>query len=167
MARREPAAAVAGKGRGACAWRSLKSADFAAALAAPVLSKSPHFVLHHLAAEPASARWQPTQALVPDLSTDAAPIQPASVDNPAVPNQWWLGLVVPKRHARRAVTRNLLKRQMRAHTLNNSAHLPPGQWVIRLRAPFDPRLFTSAASHRLRDAASVELARVFAAMAAP
>ncbi len=29
--------------------------------------------------------------------------------------QWWLGLVVPKRHARRAATRSLLKRQMRAH----------------------------------------------------
>jgi ribonuclease P protein component len=148
-------------------WRSLKSADFTAALAAPVLSKSPHFVLHHLAAQPASACSRPPQALVQDLSTDAAPIQAASVDNSAKPGQWWLGLVVPKRHARRAVTRNLLKRQMRAQAEGKRAHLPPGQWVIRLRAPFDPRLFTSAASGRLRDAARNELVQVFAAIATP
>jgi ribonuclease P protein component len=167
MARSEPAAAVARQACAARAWRSLKSADFAAALAAPVLSKSPHFALHHLAADPASAHWRPAKALVPDLSTDAAPIQPASVDNLAEPGLWWLGLVVPKRHARRAVTRSLLKRQMRAHADANRPRLPPGQWVIRLRAPFDPRLFTSAASERLRDAARSELARVFAAVSAP
>ena len=148
-------------------WRSLKSADFAAALAAPVLSKSPHFVLHHLAAEPASACPRPPHALVPDLSTDVAPIQAASVDNHARPGQWWLGLVVPKRHARRAVTRNLIKRQMRAHAQGCQPRLPPGQWLIRLRAPFDARLFSSAASGRLRDAARSELTQVFAAVGAP
>ena len=167
MARREPAAAPARGALAAGSWRSLKSADFAAALAAPILSKSPHFVLHHLAADPASARWRSAQALVPDLSTDAAPIQPASVDNITASGQWWLGLVVPKRHARRAVTRSLLKRQMRAHAQSSRSRLPPGQWLIRLRAPFDPRLFTSAASNRLREAAGSELAQVFAGVAAP
>jgi ribonuclease P protein component len=148
-------------------WRSLKSAEFTAALAAPVLSKSPHFVLHHLAAQPVSASWRPPQALAKDLSTDAAPNQAASVDNSAKPGQWWLGLVVPKRHARRAATRNLLKRQMRAQAEGRRPHLPPGQWVIRLRAPFDPRLFTSAASGRLRGEARSELAQVFAAVGGP
>ena len=167
MARSEAAAAGARKASAARSWCSLKSADFAAALAAPVLSKSPHFVLHHLAADPASACRRLAQALVPDLSTDAATIQSASVDNHAKSDQWWLGLVVPKRHARRAVTRNLLKRQMRAHAEGSRPRLPPGQWVIRLRAPFDPRLFASAASDRLRDAASSELAQVFAAVGAP
>ena len=160
MARSEPATA-------ARLWRSLQSADFAAALAAPVWSKSPHFVLHHLAAEPASALRRPLQALIPDLSTDAAPIRAATVDNHAGPGQWWLGLVVPKRHARRAVTRNLIKRQMRAHVEGHRSRLPPGQWLIRLRAPFDPRLFSGAASDRLRDAARSELAQVFAALRAP
>jgi ribonuclease P protein component len=87
------------------------------------------------------------------------------VDNSVRPGQWWLGLVVPKRHARRSVTRNLIKRQMRAHADQHRDRLAPGQWVIRLRAPFDPRRFTSAASAQLNAAARDELARVFAGAA--
>jgi ribonuclease P protein component len=79
---------------------------------------------------------------------------------------WWLGLVVPKRHAKRAVTRSLIKRQMRAQADAHRERLPPGQWVLRLRAPFDPRRFSSAASSLLRETAREELARVFAVVVA-
>ncbi len=72
---------------------------------------------------------------------------------------------MPKRHARRAVTRNLLKRQMREQAEQYRARLPAGQWLIRLRAPFDLRLYPSAASARLREAARSELAMVFAGAA--
>ena len=70
----------------------------------------------------------------------------------------WLGTVVPKRHARRSVTRSLLKRQIRA-ALDIAAHadLAPGLWVVRLRAPFDRKQFPSAASDALRAAARAEL----------
>ena len=73
--------------------------------------------------------------------------------------QWWLGLVVPRRHARRAVTRSLLKRQMRSAMADAVAGspLPPGLWVLRLRAPFDRAQFASAASSALRDSARSEL----------
>lgn len=65
--------------------------------------------------------------------------------------------VVPKRHARRAVTRNLIRRQMR-EALHRQARLAPGTRVlIRLRAPFDPRRFASAASVPLRQAVRAEL----------
>jgi ribonuclease P protein component len=164
-ARSEPVAVGVGEAFPKRAWRSLRSADFAAALAAPVLSKSPHFALHHLAASPASAVWRPTQPVVQDLSTDAAPIQAASVDNLTAAGSWWLGLVVPKRHARRSVTRTLLKRQMRAQAEVCRLRLAPGQWVIRLRAPFDIRHYRSAASQNLREAARSELAQVFSAAA--
>lgn len=70
----------------------------------------------------------------------------------------WLGTVVPKRHARRAVTRNLLKRQMRAVMQDHGAQLPPGLWVLRLKAPFDRQQFVSASSQALREAARAELA---------
>ena len=143
-------------------WRSLKSADFAAALAAKALFKTPHFVLHHLAAEPAPPVGRKSVPLVPELSTDAAPKQPRSVDNSVIRQHWWLGLVVSKRHARRAVTRSLLKHQMRAQADIHQGRLPHGQWVLRLRAPFDPRQYPSAASAALRDAARSELAQVFA-----
>ncbi len=70
----------------------------------------------------------------------------------------WLGTVVPKRHARRAVTRNLLKRQMRAVVQHEADKLPPGLWVLRLKAPFDKQQFPSAASAPLRAMARGELA---------
>jgi ribonuclease P protein component len=69
----------------------------------------------------------------------------------------WLGTVVPKRHARRAVTRNLLKRQMRAVVQHEAGRLPPGLWVVRLKAPFDKQQFPSAASEPLRALAREEL----------
>ena len=75
--------------------------------------------------------------------------------------QAWLGTVVPKRHAKRAVTRSLLKRQIRAALLRRSAAgqapLRAGLWVVRLRAPFDRAAFPAAASGALRDTASGEL----------
>ncbi len=67
----------------------------------------------------------------------------------------WLGCVVPKRHARRAVTRTLLKRQIRSAAAE--AELAPGLWVIRLRAGFDRVAFPSAASNALQTAARGEL----------
>lgn len=68
----------------------------------------------------------------------------------------WLGYVVPKRHARRAVTRTLLKRQIRA-VFADLPGLPPGLWVVRLRMPFDRKQFPSASSEALREAARAEL----------
>ena len=72
------------------------------------------------------------------------------------PNACWLGTVVPKRHARRAVTRNLLKRQIhRAAGLQ--AGMAPGLWVVRLRSPFERKTFSSASSEALRALAREEL----------
>jgi ribonuclease P protein component len=83
------------------------------------------------------------------------------------PEGWWLGTVVPKRHARRAVTRSLLKRQMRSVMNERAAALPPGLWVLRLKAPFDPARFVSAASQALRAAARSELQQLLNDAAEP
>ena len=80
---------------------------------------------------------------------------------------------MPKRNARRAVTRSLLKRQMRNAALrrigapaaestdetvaDETAALRAGLWVVRLRAPFDRSTYPSAASDALRVAARAEL----------
>lgn len=69
-----------------------------------------------------------------------------------------MGTVVPKRHAKRAVTRNLLKRQMRAAMDLHAGSLPAGLWVLRLKAPFDRKQFESPASDPLRCCARDELA---------
>lgn len=73
------------------------------------------------------------------------------------PEALWLGTVVPKRHARRAVTRSLIKRQMRAAVQRHAPLLPRGLWVVRLRGPFDRQQFSSAASDALRQAVRAEL----------
>lgn len=77
---------------------------------------------------------------------------------PATPS-WALGLVVPKRHARRSVTRQLIRRQMRAAVCRRPLHA--GQWLLRLRAGFDPRRYPSAASQALRLAVRGELDALF------
>lgn len=79
-----------------------------------------------------------------------------------LPGGHWLGCVVPKRHARRSVTRSLLKRQIRSALTRHAPHLPPGLWLVRLRQPFTPKQFPSAASSALRDAAQAELEQLLA-----
>lgn len=79
----------------------------------------------------------------------------------------WLGAVVPRRHARRSVTRTLLKRQIRLHMAAHRDALAPGLWVVRLRAPFDRAAFPSAASVALGRAAGAELDAVFGRAAQP
>lgn len=75
----------------------------------------------------------------------------------ATPDAVWLGAVVPKRHARRAVTRTLLKRQIRAAVTGHAAALAGGLWVVRLRGPFDRARFASAASDELKRVVRAEL----------
>lgn len=157
--------------------RLVQSVDFERVLGAPQKARSPHFAVHFVAGQPArrsprrSAGDSAAAAVVETsgdkLSTDVVDAPHAPVDDlPAqAPVGCWLGLVVPKRHARRAVTRTLLKRQIRAVVGEQAEQLPPGLWVVRLRAPFDARQFRSAASQALRDAARAELQRMIRAAA--
>jgi ribonuclease P protein component len=79
-------------------------------------------------------------------------------DSPAA---CWLGCVVPKRHARRAVTRSLLKRQVRGAFERHEAGLPLGLWLVRLRQGFGIAEFPSARSAALQQAARAELDQLF------
>jgi ribonuclease P protein component len=72
-----------------------------------------------------------------------------------------LGALVPKRWARRAVTRNLIRRQIRAQGEARLAALP-GTHLIRLRAPFPVDHFPSASSRALRHAVRAELEQLLA-----
>lgn len=62
---------------------------------------------------------------------------------------------MPKRLARRAVTRNLIRRQVREAASRWS--LTEGAWLVRLRKAFDSRQFPSAASIALRAEVRAEL----------
>jgi ribonuclease P protein component len=100
-----------------------------------------------------------------DDCAEAAPVSAAAgalkASGGAAPTGFWLGTVVPKRHAKRSVTRSLLKRQMRAAMARHAERLPPGLWLVRLKAPFLKQQFPSAASDALRAAAGAELDLLF------
>jgi len=142
--------------------RLVHTADFERVLATPTRSRSAHFAVHHVGSGPFAPVWRARPAGAPELSTDPAPISDPPVDDlPGPPIGHWLGSVIPKRHARRSVTRNLLKRQIRSVMANHAPQLPPGLWLVRLRAPFAPKQFPSAASPALRAAAHAELEQLF------
>ena len=116
-----------------------------------------------------------TARLSTELSTDGSDISLTGVDDSQDPGlsalvetptsfgsfDRWLGLVVPKRHARRAVTRTLVKRQIRNVAAACAPQLEPGLWVVRQRSPFDVKQFPSAASDALKEAARAELRALF------
>lgn len=137
----------------------VQSADFEQALKAPSTARSPHFAVHHVVARPVKRQPSRPAPQAEELSTVHAPSDGESVDKQAVltPDALWLGTVVPKRHARRAVTRNLLKRQMREAVRRAGDRLPGGLWVVRLRQGFDRTQFASAASAVLRGVVREEL----------
>ena len=111
---------------------------------------------------PAASR---TTGLEPKLSTGPALAGPPPVEDLSPATDIWLGAVVPKRHARQAVTRTLLKRQIRTLVVGHAEALARGLWVIRLRAPFDKSAFPSAASDALKCAARDELEQLLVAVA--
>ena len=67
------------------------------------------------------------------------------------------GVMVPKRHARRAVTRNLIKRIARDVIARYAPTLPPGLWLLRLRVGYALGEFVSARSAALAQAVRIEL----------
>jgi len=73
----------------------------------------------------------------------------------------WLGALLPKRWARRAVTRNTLRRQVYAVAADSGA-LRPGAMVVRLHSTFDRKNFPSATSTALKQAVRTELQTLFA-----
>lgn len=132
-------------------------AQFQAAMAGGIVSRTAHFALHRL-------------ALCQEMpqAHDAASTGPGAlhaVQGPqalfGVPGPW-LGAMAPKRWARRAVTRNAIKRQIYVVGAAFEPRLPPAAFVVRLRATFDRKQFLSASSEPLKQAVRAELQQLFA-----
>ena len=103
-----------------------------------------------------------------DLQTTGAPAHsPAASAMPFPADGLWLGAMVPKRWARRAVTRNLIKRQIYSLGAQQAAALPAAAYLVRLRSGFDRLQFKSAASDALRTAVRGEIERLFRKAAQP
>ncbi len=114
--------------------RLRKAAEFQAALRrGKRIGRSSHFVLIHLAPAPT--------AELSDASCGAR-----------------LGLIVGKRHARRAVDRNAVKRVWREAFRARRAGLPAGDYVVRLAAKL-PELSQGLLKRQLRAEADQLLAQ--------
>ena len=110
-------------------------AQFQALLAYRPVARTAHFALHRLA-----------------LPAERAP--EAGLFGPAPAS--WLGAMVPKRWARRAVTRNAIRRQV--YALGGAQPWPrPAARLVRLHTAFSPAQFPSAGSLALRRAVRAEL----------
>lgn len=141
------------------AGRILRAVDFERALATPARARSAHFSAHHVPAAPARAGAAAKAAAPRQLSTDDSEgcAQPVDDCSPAALTGWWFGVAVPKRHAREATTRNLIKRQIRAALHEHAPVLARGMWLVRLRGGIDRRRFISATSAPLRESTRREL----------
>lgn len=125
--------------QGARLRRLTHPAQFQAVMAGPPVGKTPHFALH----------------LLP-IGSDRGAALPFPVVAP------WVGVVVPKRWAKRAVTRNTIRRQIHELTRLQAAQLPEAAMVVRLRSEFSRQQFVSATSDRLRSAVRAELVQLLA-----
>lgn len=120
--------------------------QFQAALAGATVARTAHFALHCAKLDG------------PLVQQDAAVVQPVLFAVRDV----WMGAMVPKRWAKRAVTRNAIKRQIYSVSAEIESVLPVAAHVVRLRAGFDRAKFISATSEALKVAVRQELQQLFA-----
>lgn len=114
-----------------------------------------------------------TAATSAELSTGEALVSPSDVDDLGAIGPCRFGLVLPKKQARRSVTRSLIRHQAREAVRRHAPGLALQDrfgpsldaWVLRLRAPFDRQLFPSAASPALSAAVRLELDELWGRLA--
>lgn len=120
--------------------------QFQAALAGGTVSRTPHFALHRL-------NLPEAKPLASNEDSHSAPLFQTQ--------EVWLGAMVPKRWAKRAVTRNAIKRQIYNVSAQFEVRLPCAAHVVRLRSGFDRQQFISATSPMLKLAVRQELEQLF------
>lgn len=163
---------------------SLKSSDFQRALGTRPVARTAHFFLYALPRLSDSNQALPrraekgqidlnTAATSAELSTGEALVSPSDVDDLGAIGPCRFGLVLPKKQARRSVTRSLIRHQAREAVRRHAPGLALQDrfgpsldaWVLRLRAPFDRQLFPSAASPALSAAVRLELDELWGRLA--
>ncbi|CDS52886.1 Ribonuclease P protein component [Polaromonas sp. CG9_12] len=118
-------------------------AQFQAVLAGTIIARTPHFALHRNQLD--------TKIPVPET---AEPVEPGRLFRH---QDMWIGAMVPKRWAKRAVTRNAIKRQIYTVCADFSQLYPQAAFVVRLRSGFASAQFVSAVSDQLRQAVRHEI----------
>lgn len=125
-----------------CVQRLKIRPQFQAVLAGSIIAKTEHFALHRNGLESRAPIKTASNDLVPTLF----PIQ-----------DMWIGAMVPKRWAKRAVTRNAIKRQIYTVSADFLHQYPQAAFVVRLRREFSRKEFLSATSIQLKEAVRSEV----------
>jgi ribonuclease P protein component len=141
-------------------------AQFEAAMAGGTVSRTAHFVLHRAAL---TAPSDPTGPASPEGTGPAGALSISATGRGstgptalfAVQDEAWIGAVVPKRWAKRAVTRNGIKRQIYNVSAAFASRLPVAAHVVRLRTDFARTQFPSAWSEALKASVRDELQQLF------
>lgn len=143
-------------------------AQFQAAMSGGIISRTAHFALHRLVLEPIQAADATISTGPGSLPSAQGPQALFSVPGSVYP-QDWIGPLIPKRWAKRSVTRHAIKRQAyavaQASALAFQAQPIRAAYVVRLRAGFDRKQFISACSDTLKAAVRAELEQLFASAA--
>lgn len=119
-------------------------AQFQAVLAGSIVAKTPHFALHRKALGAKAPAVQSAASVVDALALFCE-------------QDMWIGAMVPKRWAKRAVTRNAIKRQIYTVSADFSHQYPQAAFVVRLRSSFARTEFVSAISDQLKQAVRAEV----------
>lgn len=128
--------------------------QFQAVLAGALVAKTAHFALHREVPE------RLVKSAESSLAASSVVVFPGGETR--------LGAMVPKRWAKRAVTRNAIRRQIYTVAADFSDRLPKVAFVIRLRREFAVKTFVSARSRPLTLAVHGELLELFeTALGAP
>jgi ribonuclease P protein component len=120
--------------------------QFQAVLAGAIVAKTTHFALHRNALDAKPVQAEPRELVDTSRARPLFPIQDV-----------WLGAMVPKRWAKRAVTRNAIKRQIYTVSADFSHQYPEAAYVVRLRRDFSRKEFISATSEQLKQAVRAEV----------
>lgn len=121
--------------------------QFQAVLAGSVIARTEHFALHCTGLD--------AQKLQTGLKK--CPGEKLRQDRLFPIESVWVGVMVPKRWARRAVTRSAIKRQIYTVSADFLHNYPQIAFVVRLRKEFSRKEFVSATSSHLKEAVHVEI----------
>ena len=125
--------------------------QFQAAFAGGTVARTSHFALHRVLLPLALIGENKNTSELPDSKT--SPLFSVSAI--------WMGAMVPKRWAKRAVTRNAIKRQIYNISSEFELKMTVAAYVVRLRSGFDKTQFPSATSDALKTAVYQELQQLF------
>lgn len=123
--------------------------QFQSVLGGALIAKTEHFALHRQFLTERGASLESGSAAT------CRPVFPV--------DELWLGAMTPKRWARRAVTRNAIKRQIYSVSADLQHLFPRAAFVVRLRREFSRAQFVSASSSALKAAVRLELSALLQA----